>query len=57
MPVADPFLTPKPKPRKHRPTPTSSFQSHVVQNWENFSPVKEMTAEFNNNPTPDDIAR
>jgi hypothetical protein len=50
--VADAFDPPKPKPRKNRGKPTSTFQSHVVQNWEAHSPVKNMTAEYsalNNN--------
>ena len=50
--VSDAFDPPKPKPRKNRGKPTSTFQSHVVQNWEAHSPVKDMTAEYstlNNN--------
>lgn len=45
---------PKPKPRKNKAMkPTSTFQSHVVQNWENYSPVLNQTAEYslNNNPS------
>ena len=54
----DPIVAPKPKPRKNRPSATSStFQSHVVQNWEHFSPVKEQTAEFNNHLSSEDVSR
>ena len=32
---------PKPKPRRPK-APKSTFQSHVVENWENHSPVRQM---------------
>ena len=56
--VADAFDPPKPKPRKNLGKPTSTFQSHVVQNWEAHSPVKNMTAEYSalNNNDSDSMA-
>ena len=36
MPIGSP---PKPKPRKAKASKFPKFQSHVMENWENHSPV------------------